>query len=317
MNLSIFLLICHSNSIVDYVAIFGMDVGGTLTKIVYFEADKKKPKTTPKEDMKGSDAQEKSMLKRTSSFSQLDRADHIQALEQLYNFMSKENMGNSAAIHDNHLRFYSNILGGKIHFLSFETRNMNNAIAYIGSTSITEHIRTMGCTGGGALKYAKEFKDHLDISVQQMDELGSLLQGMDFALTNVENEGYTFRYDHSHENDVCSSDSKGSTTLKECRWTRDAKDYTIRVEFPIETFASKSIFPYLVVNIGSGVSILKVSAPGVFERVSGSSIGGGTYWGLCRLLTSCATFEEVIDLAESGASTEVDMLVKDIYGGSC
>jgi type II pantothenate kinase len=53
-------------------------------------------------------------------------------------------------------------------------------------------------------------------------------------------------------------------------------------------------YPYLVVNIGSGVSILKVTSPTAFERVSGSSIGGGTYWGLCRLLTKCDKYEDVL-----------------------
>ena len=74
------------------------------------------------------------------------------------------------------------------------------------------------------------------------------------------------------------------------------------------------IYPYLVVNIGSGVSILKVEGPGKYERISGSSLGGGTYWGLCRLLTGCKTFDEVLDLAEMGDSDVVDMTVGDIYG---
>jgi type II pantothenate kinase len=43
----------------------------------------------------------------------------------------------------------------------------------------------------------------------------------------------------------------------------------------------------------------------------------GTYWGLCRLLTSCSSYEEVLDFAERGDAGVVDMLVKDIYGGDC
>ncbi len=43
----------------------------------------------------------------------------------------------------------------------------------------------------------------------------------------------------------------------------------------------------------------------------------GTYWGLCRLLTNCSTYEEVLDFAERGDANSVDMLVKDIYGGDC
>jgi len=45
------------------------------------------------------------------------------------------------------------------------------------------------------------------------------------------------------------------------------------------------------------------------------SLGGGTFLGLCCLLTGCSSFEEAIELAASGDSTKVDKLVKDIYGG--
>lgn len=36
-----------------------------------------------------------------------------------------------------------------------------------------------------------------------------------------------------------------------------------------------------------------------------------------RLLTNCESYEEVLDLAENGDATEIDMLVRDIYGGDC
>lgn len=45
------------------------------------------------------------------------------------------------------------------------------------------------------------------------------------------------------------------------------------------------------------------------------SLGGGTFLGLCCLLTGCNTFEEAIELATGGDNTKVDKLVKDIYGG--
>ena len=77
------------------------------------------------------------------------------------------------------------------------------------------------------------------------------------------------------------------------------------------------MFPYLLVNIGSGVSIIKVSGPGQgqFERVSGTNLGGGTFWGLCRLLTGATSFDEMLELSSQGNSANVDMLVGDIYGG--
>jgi hypothetical protein len=74
-------------------------------------------------------------------------------------------------------------------------------------------------------------------------------------------------------------------------------------------------YPYIVVNIGSGVSILLVNAHNDYKRISGTSIGGGTFLGLCCLLTGCSTYDEAIELASRGDSTKVDKLVRDIYGG--
>ena len=76
-----------------------------------------------------------------------------------------------------------------------------------------------------------------------------------------------------------------------------------------------SMYPYIIVNIGSGVSILLVRSENEVQRIGGSSIGGGTFTGLCSLLTGCNSFAEAIDLAEQGDNTKVDKLVKDIYGG--
>lgn len=44
-------------------------------------------------------------------------------------------------------------------------------------------------------------------------------------------------------------------------------------------------------------------------------MGGGTFLGLCCLLTGCNTFEEAIQLATKGDNRKVDKLVRDIYGG--
>ena len=73
-------------------------------------------------------------------------------------------------------------------------------------------------------------------------------------------------------------------------------------------------YPYLLVSIGTGVSILRVDGPRKHERISGSTIGGGTYWGLCRLLTGSDSFSAVLDLASRGDPTKIDMMVGDIYG---
>ena len=45
------------------------------------------------------------------------------------------------------------------------------------------------------------------------------------------------------------------------------------------------------------------------------SLGGGTFLGLCSLLTGCQSFEEALEMAAKGDSTNADKLVRDIYGG--
>lgn len=74
------------------------------------------------------------------------------------------------------------------------------------------------------------------------------------------------------------------------------------------------VYPYLLVNIGSGVSMVKVHGPRQFQRVGGTSLGGGTFWGLMALLTGARTFDDMLSMADRGDNSGVDMLVGDIYG---
>lgn len=73
-------------------------------------------------------------------------------------------------------------------------------------------------------------------------------------------------------------------------------------------------FPKLLVSIGSGVSMIKVNDFDSFERVGGTMIGGGTLLGLSNLLTGVTDFDQIIEMAQNGQNSNVDMLVSDIYG---
>lgn len=54
-------------------------------------------------------------------------------------------------------------------------------------------------------------------------------------------------------------------------------------------------FPYLIINIGSGISFIKCTgADGSHVRVGGSPIGGATFWGLTRTMTSLTSWDEVV-----------------------
>ena len=80
-------------------------------------------------------------------------------------------------------------------------------------------------------------------------------------------------------------------------------------------FGPAEIFPYLLVNIGSGVSIMLVEDASTMRRVSGTALGGSTFLGLCMALTSATTFEEALSLALLGSDEGINLTVGDIYGG--
>ncbi|KAJ2765675.1 hypothetical protein IWQ57_004683 [Coemansia nantahalensis] len=71
----------------------------------------------------------------------------------------------------------------------------------------------------------------------------------------------------------------------------------------------------LVCNVGTGLSLASVDAQGAVQRVSGSGIGGATFWGLVRRLTRFAAFDDAVVAArDRGRLGAADTLVGDIYG---
>lgn len=72
----------------------------------------------------------------------------------------------------------------------------------------------------------------------------------------------------------------------------------------------------MLVTVGSGVSVMKVNSPTDFERVGGTALGGGSFWGLCKLLTNIGDFDELMEIIKGGDPTKTDLLVGDIYGGN-
>lgn len=139
---------------------------------------------------------------------------------------------------------------------------------------------TVCATGGGAFAYENQIKKELNLELHKFDELDSLISGIHYIELNHPEETFYF--------DCPLDDTK-------CRMV----PYSIR-----------DLYPYLVVNVGSGVSILLVESRTKYRRVWGTSIGGGTFLGLCCLLTGCETFEEAIALAAKGDHRHVDKLVR-------
>ncbi|XP_057952795.1 pantothenate kinase 2-like [Malania oleifera] len=188
------------------------------------------------------------------------------------------------------------ILGGRLHFLKFETSKIYECLDFIYSKQLhrggmdspswlskarANENAIIKATGGGAYKYADLFKERLGVNLDKEDEMDCLVAGANFLLKAIRHEAFMHM---------------------------DGQKEFVQIDH-------NDLFPYLLVNIGSGVSIIKVDGDGKFQRVSGTNVGGGTYWGLGRLLTKCRSFDELLELSQRGDNRTIDMLIGDIYGG--
>jgi pantothenate kinase len=284
-------------------------------------------------------------MKRSHSLFDLTskKAKREKALDRFYEFANRLDTYDTD-VKDKSLSFYSRALGGEIHFIQFETRFLPEAMDLIKINDLHLNISKMGATGGGAHKYAGKWEQMLGIEIAKQDELDSLVAGMQFILSDVVGECYTLLpksnidTDKVHNektrdsNDIdtpqqnCPSvddDPKDSNHPKpneeEDKSTSPSTDeqskeknkcsdqYWWSRKVKRDFVAKNDSYPYLLVMIGTGVSVLRVDGPRKHERISGSSIGGGTYWGLCRLLTDVEHFDSVLNLAEKGDPSKVDM----------
>ena len=76
-----------------------------------------------------------------------------------------------------------------------------------------------------------------------------------------------------------------------------------------------SIYPYLLLNMRSGASFIRVDGPNNYHRVAGTSIGVSLLWGISRYMGLFKDPTELCAAAVRGDSSKVDMSVGDIYGG--
>lgn len=303
----------------------------TLEDIVLGESRHEEEKEEPITKGEGFLRRPRSMFDLTKS------RDHAEALDRFYTFARRLDTYETA-VKEQKLSFYSRELGGEFHFIQFETRQMENAMDLIRFNNLHLNIREMGATGGGAHKYAADWQRVLGIEMMKRDELDSLVAGMQFVISSVVGECYTYRPRKMPKNtesqqsdgsqnqeriDDTSPDSSSSVGMDIFgdEESDDEEDIKSRVDdwwwsrkVKRDAVSDSTTYPYLLVTIGTGVSILRVDGPRKHERVSGSTIGGGTYWGLIRLLTDVDDFEGAMKLAENGDPSKVDMMVGDIYG---
>lgn len=193
--------------------------------------------------------------------------------------------------------------GGSLNFERFETDNIHECVEFIQALikrsadvnqvpieEMRQGVKIMA-TGGGAHKFYELFKDTLQVEVRREDEMECLIKGLKF-ITLIPDEVYYFSDEliHSVSNHSSSSCSVTTPSLGINGDLERPSPDPPKFGVMFESHPTPQ-FPCLLVNIGSGVSIIKVDEDGQFERVSGTSLGGGTLWGLLSMLTPATTFD--------------------------
>ncbi len=162
-----------------------------------------------------------------------------------------------------------------LYLTNFPTNNFEkNFTSLIKDLNNITKLEKMDATGGGAYKFSNFVKNNFNIEFVKHDELQSLKFGYQFM-----NNYNTFYEIDNNTMQKVNSDLK---------------------------------FPHISANIGSGVSILKVSCPYKYDRIGGTLMGGGTLIGLSKLIFGIDDFEEILRLASKGKYENVDLTKKDL-----
>ena len=166
-----------------------------------------------------------------------------------------------------------NLFLASLHTNNFE----KDVIKVIKDLNSIVKINKINLTGGGAYKFNDLLKQNFDIELIKHDELQSLING--YKLMNKYNNNIFYEIDNDQIKTVLPEDLT---------------------------------FPNITSNIGSGVSILKVSSGEKYERVGGTLMGGGTLIGLSKLIIGIDDYDKILELASRGNYENVDITKKDL-----
>jgi type II pantothenate kinase len=112
---------------------FGMDIGGTLAKLVYFEPTD----NTPEED----DAE-------------------VETLKNIRKYLTNNKVYGETGHRDFHLQIDDVTIGsrkGSLHYIRFPTSEMENFLELAKSKGMANLSSTVCATGGGAFKFENQF----------------------------------------------------------------------------------------------------------------------------------------------------------------
>lgn len=171
-----------------------------------------------------------------------------------------------------------------VHFLSIPTHlleaTMRSVRDRMGALPWEQSQRLIVTAGGGGHRFRRMFREVLHTELVPFKELQAVVGGLQFLR------------EHGPPSTLFTVNADG---VESVGWPEEP-------------------FPFLLVVMGSGVSVLRVTGPGEFTRVGGTACGGATFLGLGRALTGLSDFADLMRMASRGDAGRVDKSVGDIYG---
>jgi len=135
---------------------FGMDIGGTLVKLVYFEPNDATPESAANEGA---------------------------ALKNIKRYLKGSPAYGKTGKRDVHLQMDNCCINGTIgtlHFIRFPTSEMPVFLALAKSKGMAQMASTVCATGGGAHKFENDFMQEFNVQLHKFDEMDSLIHGIHF-----------------------------------------------------------------------------------------------------------------------------------------
>lgn len=134
---------------------FGMDIGGTLTKLVYFEPCDAEPS--------GSEENE--------------------TIANIRRYLTGSSAYGTTGHRDVHLEMKDiDVCGrrGNLHFIRFQTSEMAAFLDLARRKELAKTAISLCATGGGAYKFEKAFLEEVGLKLSKLDELETLTKGIAF-----------------------------------------------------------------------------------------------------------------------------------------
>ncbi|KAJ1919983.1 Pantothenate kinase 1 [Mycoemilia scoparia] len=313
----------------------GIDIGGTLTKVSIFDTLGDRPEQEVIETLGLS----RSLLVTSHTIQQQNLDTFSSTTNGLYKKI------HIILIETQKIPEIIDILVEKLSALKHN--NGENTINDLLEREVGTNGLRITLTGGGAYKYKKLIDEKLtpllndtvghyvnsnnnnseNVIVGGVDEVQALVFWADLSIASgttttnipsdqIKSELGTFTY---KDRDISELPGPSNIHIDQStdatRSITDSKSFQLLASLelvPQTSDAGSEIYPYILCNVGTGVSILLVKDKDNYQRISGSGLGGGAFWGLCQLMTKYTNFDEAIvdSFLGLGDADKCDALVR-------